>query len=150
MYDKFKTQTDRISLLHKTPSVHKPSGPRRIMGFFLKCQSRDFRKIDPKIFPKWPFLLKVAILGPEHETSNDLIPKMGPQFVVNIPKIWWIGQWFGAQKQLVCLWGKYLMFSHPRYFWAFLPGSRIRRIWNQRKLAEQVNPQISRIFFVIS
>ena len=74
---------DRISMLHKTPSVHKPSGPCRIMG---KSQSREFQKINTRIFPKWPFLLKVATLGPKHETSNDLIPNMGPQFVANMPK----------------------------------------------------------------
>ena len=138
----FTNMKDRISMLHKTPSLHKPSGPCRIMG---KSQSRDFQKINTKIFPKWSFLLKVAILGPKHETSNDLIPKMRPKFVA---KVWWIGQWLGAQKQLVCLWRMYLMFSHPRYFWAFLPGYQIRRIWSRRKLAEQVNPQISRIFLL--
>ena len=42
-------------------------------------------------------------LGSNHETSNDLIPKMRPRFVANIAKNLVHWEWFGAEKQLVCL-----------------------------------------------
>ena len=57
--------------------------------------------------------------GSNHETSNDLIPKMRPQFVANIAKNLVHWEWFGAEKQLVCLWRMDLMFHTHATFELF-------------------------------